>query len=264
MTVWRMSFREGNEGAEMWPECYDRGVAAISYWPMDGVDLRDYPEGEPREYWCKLEQGQNGSLRKVVYKMNPGDTIYVKQGRQIVGRGTVTSRYFFDEDCDMLAEGSGLPWAHQVRIDWEPDFTPVTILLGSEPTTVLRLSGKRLQQLDKALGKAKRDADKIEVKEGKRYRAEATFRTRSRALIRAKKESSDGSCEVCGFRFDTAYRKLSRDCLIAHHLKQIGGRLRASTTTIDDIALLCPNCHAAVHTEDPPIPPDKLRRMLKG
>jgi hypothetical protein len=102
-----------------------------------------------------------------------------------------------------------------------------------------------------------------EALEGKAYRAEVTFRRRNRALIAAKKAQSDGRCEACGFSFEERYGVVGRDCLVAHHLNPMAHRFAPSETSLDDLALLCPNCHAVTHTQDPPIPLDELREVLQ-
>jgi len=127
-----------------------------------------------------------------------------------------------------------------------------------------RASAERLTKLNLAIATARKSAQKEEAKEGEKYRAEATFRKRNRALIEAKKAASDGRCDVCRFRFKDRYGRLMPDCLVAHHVKPIGRRKRSAKTTLEDIALLCPNCHAAVHTEDPPIPLEKIQKRLRA
>ena len=98
--------------------------------------------------------------------------------------------------------------------------------------------------------------------EGRHYLAEAKFRRRNRALIEEKKRQSDGKCSVCSFDFKTAYKGLERDLLVGHHVEPIGKRNKASKTTLDDIDILCPNCHAAVHSQDPPLTAEELRGRL--
>lgn len=79
MTVWRMSFRVGNQGHEMWP-CFRLGVAAITYPSLAETDLSKLPNGEPKELWAQLAPTQKYNLRQVAYEMKAGDVIYVKQG----------------------------------------------------------------------------------------------------------------------------------------------------------------------------------------
>jgi 5-methylcytosine-specific restriction endonuclease McrA len=98
--------------------------------------------------------------------------------------------------------------------------------------------------------------------EGRHYLAEAKFRRRNRALIEEKKRQSDGKCSVCGFDFKATYKGLERDLLVGHHVEPIGRRKKATKTTLEQIDVLCPNCHAAVHSQDPPLTADQLRGRL--
>jgi hypothetical protein len=108
MKFWRMSFRAGNGGYEMWPYCLKLGVAAISYHPLTTTDLSKYPYGEPRNLWDELEPAQKASLRRLAYEMTPGDVIYVKQGPMIVDKGIVTGAYRFDSQFRMSTRGAYL------------------------------------------------------------------------------------------------------------------------------------------------------------
>ena len=135
--------------------------------------------------------------------------------------------------------------------------------LGAEPITVLPLSGERLKYLDEATGRERAAIKELEVVEGEVHKREAEFRSRNRSLILAKKTNSDGCCEVCDFNFSETYGLHDKDCLVAHHLVPIGKRKGPTKTALSDIALLCPNCHAMVHTKNQPIPPYLLRRKVR-
>lgn len=130
MTVWRMAMRCGSGGYDMSQECIKRGVAAITYGPLEELDLSAFPEGEPQERWAKLAPAQQASLRRIVHEVKKCDTIYVKRGRAIVGRGIVLGAYRFDHTLN-LRDPNGTPWSHQVSVSWEADFVPVEVLLGS-------------------------------------------------------------------------------------------------------------------------------------
>jgi len=45
MAAWRMAFRCGFNGFEMWDECLEHKVAIIEYSPFDDVDLSKYERG---------------------------------------------------------------------------------------------------------------------------------------------------------------------------------------------------------------------------
>lgn len=197
----------------------------------------------------------------------------MKDGTSIICRATVTRPYLFDSERVIVGpRGKDDLYPHQVPVKWETDFVPVRIVLGADQTCVLKLTGERLRRLEKAVRmksekeerrkKSYQDAV-LEALEGDAYRTEIVFRKRNRALIDAKKMEADGKCTVCHFDFLARYVGLKRNCLVAHHVKPIGSRCKATKTTLDDIDLLCPNCHAAVHTRKPPLTAAELRRMLK-
>ena len=263
MTTWRMSFRCGDRGFKMWPDCFKLGVAAITYRPLAKVDLSKYPKGEPKKLWAKLKPSQSASLKHVAYEIKKGDVIYVKEGPMIVSKGIVTGPYQFNSSFRLSCPDSDTPWSHQVPVDWEPDFQKVKILLGSEPRTVLPLEGDRLQVLENKINGTRKTIKSKEAMEGERYKAEAMFRKRSRALIDAKKAKSNGHCEICDLSFKKQYGLTDRDCLIAHHIDPISERSKASKTTLDDIALLCPNCHAVIHAFDEPLSIDNMKQKIK-
>jgi hypothetical protein len=263
MKTWRMSLRDGIQGCKMWPACFDLHVAAITYLPLEKTDLSKYPEREPKELWAQLKPAQKASLRRVAYEMKPGDVIYVKEGPEIVGKGVVEGEkeraYKFDS-IGRLKTPSGLLWSHQVPVKWVPEFPPVKIFLGSEMLTVKELSSDKLTLLEEAIEKVTQANKQTEALEGETYSAEAVFRRRNRALIEAKKANSDYRCEVCKFNFEETYGVLGRAYIIAHHLKMIASG--PSKTTLDDIALVCANCHAMIHAKNPPISIEDMRKRV--
>lgn len=102
-----------------------------------------------------------------------------------------------------------------------------------------------------------------EAMEGKIYLKEAAFRTRNRLLIESKKATSDYKCEVCGFKFIDTYGEIGEYYIVAHHLETIGSRNKSTKTGLDDIALVCANCHAMLHKRNPPIPLRELKEMWR-
>jgi hypothetical protein len=155
MPNWRMSFRVGNQGYEMWPDCLRLGVAAITYAPLAKVDLSKHLPGQPKDLWDRLEPTQKASLRRVAYEMRAGDVIYVKQGPRIVDRGVVIgpknkNAYQFDSQF-RLVDPNGEPWAHQVPVDWSKSFPETTVLLGAEQLTVKKLSVEEIETIEKRI-----------------------------------------------------------------------------------------------------------------
>ncbi|MBZ0258475.1 hypothetical protein K8I31_20580, partial [bacterium] len=130
MTTWRMSFRVGSRGYELWEVCYELSVAAITYNPLASTDLSKFPKLEPKNLWNKLSSpSQKSSLKRVAYEMKKGDIIFVKKGPEIVGRGIVQGSYFFDYNKKII-DPNGIPWTHQVPVKWDTDFIKIKKKLG--------------------------------------------------------------------------------------------------------------------------------------
>ena len=71
-------------------------------------------------------------------------------------------------------------------------------------------------------------------------------------------------CCVCEFNFETRYGEIGRDFIHVHHLNPIS--LTSGEYKIDpirDLRPVCPNCHAMLHTTDPPLRIEELRGLLQ-
>jgi len=57
-------------------------------------------------------------------------------------------------------------------------------------------------------------------------------------------------CELCAFNFQTAYPFLKRDIIEVHHVVPLSELNSGTIIKLDDLMLLCSNCHTAVHQGD--------------
>ena len=150
MAAWRMAFRCGTNGDEMWPHCRRLGVAIIEYTPVDDIDLSDYPAGEPTSAFEQLWPSQRASLNRLVHDVAVGDVIYVKQGSLIVCKGVVTGPYFFDRE-NRITDPDGTPWQHQRPVHWDESFRPVRIQIGRQQImTLVPLNPKDVLRVERA------------------------------------------------------------------------------------------------------------------
>tara|TARA_Y100000780_G_C13685751_1_gene417645 strand:- start:1245 stop:2078 length:834 start_codon:yes stop_codon:yes gene_type:complete len=79
---------------------------------------------------------------------------------------------------------------------------------------------------------------------GKRY-VSHLMAERNRAVVQQVKDSNrDWCCDICGIRFADRY---GVDYIEAHHKKPISTFSGPHSVTVSDFALVCPNCHRAVH-----------------
>ncbi len=97
--------------------------------------------------------------------------------------------------------------------------------------------------------------DEIEAYEGEEKVFLIRHRKREQWLRNAKLQQSrqkDGGrlvCEVpgCGFDFLKYYGEIGRDFAHVHHLKPLCDRTVPSATPLEDLAIVCANCHAMIH-----------------
>ena len=71
-------------------------------------------------------------------------------------------------------------------------------------------------------------------------------------------------CAICCFDFEKAYGELGKGYIQVHHLIPVseGGGEEHMIDPIWGLIPACPNCHAMLHKESPPIPPERLAKIM--
>ena len=92
------------------------------------------------------------------------------------------------------------------------------------------------------------------VREGQVLYKLHKVRERDRKIIEAKKkkilkEKGELKCEACGFDFETKYGKMGKNYIECHHLVPLSNFQVNKETKLDDLALLCANCHRIIHKD---------------
>jgi hypothetical protein len=108
--------------------------------------------------------------------------------------------------------------------------------------------------------KAKLRTAKAKILVAATFMKEEFFRVRYRALIQSKMDDSQYRCEACGFSFQETYSSLGKNYIVAHFVESSFG---LSNATLENVALLCANCHAMVHIQNPPLSLEGLRQLIK-
>lgn len=110
--------------------------------------------------------------------------------------------------------------------------------------------------------------DELAFPEGKEIFRLHKSKERNQELIRAVKEKrllTDHKlcCEVCSFSFTDKYGDIGEGYIEAHHLFPISELKEETVTKLDDIALVCSNCHRMLHRRRPWLNLNDLKFMLK-
>jgi putative restriction endonuclease len=94
-------------------------------------------------------------------------------------------------------------------------------------------------------------------------------RERNRTLVAAAKNTFKKQhggrlyCQVCAFDFNARYGPLGDDYIEAHHTVLVSELTEGSTTRIDDLAMVCANCHRMLHRRRPWLRMEELRQLLR-
>jgi predicted HNH restriction endonuclease len=101
--------------------------------------------------------------------------------------------------------------------------------------------------------------------QGARKRILVNAYERSTSIRRKCLDEHGLSCSVCTLSFEERYGRLGAGFIHVHHTKPVsklkeGYRLDPRR----DLVPICPNCHAMLHREDPPLTVNALRAILKA
>lgn len=104
-----------------------------------------------------------------------------------------------------------------------------------------------------ALAGFQEEPDIHEAAEGKVLTRLHRVRERSRALVERKKKQAMTRygklvCEACGFDFQQRYGDVGVGLIDVHHTRPLHTLEPGQKTRLDDLALLCANCHRVVHS----------------
>ncbi|PEP90539.1 restriction endonuclease [Bacillus toyonensis] len=99
-------------------------------------------------------------------------------------------------------------------------------------------------------------------------KAHLSYERNSKVIKLAKerfKQLHDGKlfCEVCGFDFSKAYGELGKDFIEGHHTVPVSELKEGSVTKVEDIIMVCANCHRMLHRKRPWLSKDSLKLSIK-
>jgi len=69
-------------------------------------------------------------------------------------------------------------------------------------------------------------------------------------------------CEACEFDFNAKYGELGFNYIECHYRTPLAEYTSTSKTTINDLALVCSNCHRMLHRKTDTLVVEGLRRLI--
>ena len=114
-----------------------------------------------------------------------------------------------------------------------------------------------------------KDLDEEEVfPEGKEKYSVHKSKERNQKLVAIKKQKAllvnpNLPCEICKFSFKEQYGELGDKFIEAHHIFPISELTEATETKLEDLILVCSNCHKMMHRRRPWLVKEEIERLLK-
>jgi predicted HNH restriction endonuclease len=107
-----------------------------------------------------------------------------------------------------------------------------------------------------------------EFLEGRSVLRKHLLKERNRKLIELAKTTrlateDELRCDVCNISFKERYGEIGKDFIEAHHVVPLSGLNSSTRMRIEDLALLCSNCHRMIHRGNPILTLEQLKHKLR-
>lgn len=191
----------------------------------------------------------------------------------VVALETDTIRYGFEREkrFDEFRDRMVIRWSGGA-INWE-QWLPTndkTVVEIEESAKLLEIADNIVSALGMRIEPVQPlsdDEESLSFSEGAARYAMHLMRERNQMLIKEVKRRAmarDGrlACEVCGFDFSEVYGELGAGFIEAHHTIPVSEMEENDLTRIEDLVLLCPNCHRMVHRRRPWVKRHELTSIL--
>lgn len=86
----------------------------------------------------------------------------------------------------------------------------------------------------------------------------------SEVKINFKSKYGKLNCQICGFDFEKVYGEIGKDFVECHHTVPVSEMLDNHKTKIEDIVILCSNCHRMIHRKRPWLKIKDLKKLINN
>ena len=106
-----------------------------------------------------------------------------------------------------------------------------------------------------------------EAEEGQVLTRQHRFRERNRAIVERRKAKAIRqhgrlNCEACDFDFSVNYGERGSGFIECHHTRPVSALKPGEKTKLEELALLCANCHRMIHIRRPWMSVSELRQLI--
>jgi len=177
---------------------------------------------------------------------------------------------FEDFDTVELGEGNRAS-AYEESIIYAKKYStkdlPIEEQLETDIKTIVNFYTDYLNQRDVLTADTDFSSTIGAVEEGKRLLRQHYVRERNPKIIKEAKKlalqkKGELRCEVCSFSFEEIYDGRCKNYIEGHHRKSVSEMREGDKTAVVDIAMLCSNCHRAIHAKWPYISVEELKTLM--
>lgn len=243
-------------------KCNSKGLPYQNAWG----DWDDF-FNDPNEHWGSsdwvpaLEELEKGDMI-IAYQTDRNELVGIAQVRQPCDYDT----YLYLDPIEIIGV-KVKPLKSDPKVAAIPAFKPGPI------KTIYDISETDAKRLLKAAGstysfgkKTPKVTDDNISEEASFLEGEkrATVTTARNSKLRVAAKNKWGlKCYCCGFDFEQFYGNLAKGAGIVHHLEPFtvaeGERRKV---TVEDVRVVCANCHYVLHLTNPPMSVDDLRQLV--
>jgi predicted HNH restriction endonuclease len=258
--------------------CFENGFIGVGY-DLD-TDLSPFLGGNSDDLKLKINslwnyklkvktKGESINQSAVIYKLSEvikvGDIIISQFNKDTFILGVVISNYEYNETnhlyhrrrvnwSDIKYQKNNLSEELQKSLSTSNTLTNVT-KYESELESLLQLYAESLSNTNRTYF------------EGNRKLVTHTIIERSQELVidsKAKYKSDNPTlpCQVCNFSFVEKYGKLGENFIEAHHVIPLSTFEGEHQVYINDLAMVCANCHRMLHKDYPMYDIDSLKKEI--
>ena len=102
-------------------------------------------------------------------------------------------------------------------------------------------------------------------REGQRFSAHVTRFERDPEARRVCLDHYGSVCVVCGFRSEQVFGEQIASIIHVHHLTPLSlAAIEQEVNPVKDLRPVCPNCHAAIHSRNPPYEIEEIIALRKA
>ncbi|WP_235178969.1 HNH endonuclease [Bacillus cihuensis] len=268
----------------------NESLKEVNFWRKNTNNFKVLAHGEPFFFLVKNEKrvkGERAVLGKATYERYEVLTVDEAWDNYRNSNGVEDKRSFvkkmnemFDTDtytgkigCIILKDFQVFDnpvYLSNINVKFDNGTMSGRQITDSEVTAILEYGFSTVDDVIRKLNKVESvgfTEDDEGFPEGKLILKQHLVRERNTEVIKLAKERfmqrhDKLFCEVCGFDFKAHYGDIGEGYIEGHHTKPISEMAENEQTKVEDIALVCANCHRMLHRKRPWLSITEIKRLL--